>query len=66
MTKKYTSEQRAWCEAYEKLTGFDPLMCDFEAGNESFITAAKNSKKWFEDWSSDMLRSIPDMPGANA
>jgi hypothetical protein len=33
---KYTKEQREWCVLYEARTGFDPMMDDFEAGNETF------------------------------
>lgn len=65
--KQYTLEQRAWCERYERETTFEPLMCDFEAGNESFISAAKNSRAWFENWSGDALhRGCDNIPGEMA
>ena len=60
-----TKEQRAWCKEYEKYTTFEPLMDDFLAGNESFVTAARYSVRWFEDWSNDAYLSIPDIPGVN-
>lgn len=57
-TKKYSAEQIAWCKEYEKETGFEPLMCDFEAGNETFYEAARKSVGWFEDWAIDALLRI--------
>ncbi len=62
--KEYTKAQREWCERYEQETTFEPLMCDFEAGNVSFIQAAKESTRWFENWSGDaLLRGCGDIPG---
>lgn len=46
----YTPEQRAWCEEYQRQTTFEALMDDFEAGNETFIVAAKKSTAWFLRW----------------
>ncbi|CAB3735052.1 hypothetical protein LMG22037_05927 [Paraburkholderia phenoliruptrix] len=64
---KYTKEQQAWCENYEARTDFDPLMDDFEAGNETFYEAAQKSIRWFEDHSSDALNSIShNVPGWEA
>ncbi len=63
---KYTAKQRAWCEMYERETGFDPhAMGDFEAGIKTFVEAAKDSIRWFEDWASDVGLRItrPDIPG---
>lgn len=61
LTKKvYTADQRRWCENYEDRTGFEPLMEDFEAGDETFAQAAQKSVVWFEDWSSDALLFISD------
>lgn len=38
-------------------------MCDYEAGNTSFVEAARLSVSWFEDWSSGaylkVSRKIP-------
>lgn len=62
---KYTKEQKRWCSEYEKRTTFEPLMCDFEAGNESFEDAAKMSKEWFEHWASDALLGIPAIPSSS-
>ena len=50
---KYTQEQKRWCQTYETETTFEPLMDDYECGNESFVDAAKKSLLWFEDWSND-------------
>lgn len=62
--QQYTDEQRAWCQRYERETTFEPLMCDFEAGNESFLAAAKNSRNWFESWAGDALRrGCDEIPG---
>jgi hypothetical protein len=64
---KYTAEQRAWCENYESRTGFEPLMDDFEARNETFYEAATKSVSWFEDHSSDALLSVSsNIPGFDA
>lgn len=56
----YTKEQRHWCRNYQEQTGFEPLMSDFEHGNESFKEAAKTSVDWFENWASDALLFITD------
>lgn len=63
---KYDAAQKAWCKKYEYETGFEPLMCDYEAGNEKFHEAARKSIVWFEDWSSDALLKITRcrLPGA--
>lgn len=62
--RKYTDDQREWCQQYEHQTTFEPLMCDYEAGNESFIEAAQKSVHWFESWSSDAyLRISERIPG---
>lgn len=59
---KYTERQRKWCEHYERMTGFEPLMCDYEAGNESFVQAADKSTQWYEVHTSDMYLSITQRP----
>lgn len=57
--KKYTDDQRAWCELYEAETGFEPhAMADYEAGEIDFVTAARFSLQWFEDWSGDAYNRI--------
>ena len=50
---KYSKRQAEWCRHYQHETTFEPLMEDYEAGNETFIEAAKKSIAWFEGWSSD-------------
>ena len=55
---KYTAAERRWCEAYEAETTFEPLMCDFETGNQTFVEAANFSVKWFKDWSNDVYLKI--------
>lgn len=61
LTKKaYTADQRRWCENYVVRTGFEPLMDDFESGDETFPQAAQKSVVWFEHWSSDALLFITD------
>lgn len=63
---RMTKEQRAWCKRYEQETTFEPLMDDFLAGNEPFVKAARDSLRWFEDWSSDaFIRAGEDIPGAD-
>ena len=61
----YTAKQKAWCIRYQDETTFEPLMGDYEAGNETFVKAAKKSLLWFEDWSSDayLRASAGDIPG---
>ena len=55
--------QRAWCRRYERETGFEPMMDDFLAGNESFESAAQKSVLWFEDWANDAHLSVSrDIP----
>jgi len=56
--------QKKWCKTYQAATGFEPLMDDFEAGNETFLEAVQKSTVWFEDWANDALlkitRGIPE------
>lgn len=61
---RYTPEQQAWCVLYEGRTGFDPMMDNFEAGNETFYQAAQKSVRWFEDHAADALNAISrEVPG---
>ena len=60
-----TNEQRAWCKNYQEQTTFEPLMDDFLHGNETFVKAAKDSIRWFEDLSADTMRQIDRIPGAD-
>lgn len=61
---KYTDEQWAWCEKYESRTGFDPMMSDFETGEENFYQAAQKSIQWYESHSSDAYLAISaNVPG---
>src|SRR5262245_24949980 len=50
---KYTSEQRAWCETYQRETGFAPMMDQFERGDQTFDEAAWRSIRWYEAHTSD-------------
>ena len=66
MTSKrsMTKEQREWCRLYKSQTGFEALMDDFLAGNESFVVAAQHSAKWFEEWFNDAHLAITQrIPG---
>lgn len=49
----YNAAQKAWCQRYECETTFEPLMCGYEAGEITFVQAAKESIRWFEGWSND-------------
>lgn len=61
---KYTPEQWEWCIKYQRETGFDPMMEDFEAGNKTFVEAAQFACTWYEDHSSDAhLRITRGIPG---
>ena len=53
--KKYTKRQKDWCKNYQDTTTFEPMMGDFEEGNETFQKAARRNVLWFESWSSDAL-----------
>lgn len=53
--KKYTKKQIEWCDNYLDATTFDPLMDQFEAGEETFQQAAQRSVHWFEQWSQNAL-----------
>ena len=50
---KYTDDQWDWCLEYERITDYEPLMCDFENGTHSFYEAAQASVQWYEDHTSD-------------
>ena len=58
---RYTKEQKKWIKQYKFLTGFDPLLGDYEAGNESFPEAVNKSVQWFEDWSSGMFLMLTNL-----
>lgn len=62
----YDDRQRAWCARYEHETGFEPLMDDFEAGNQTFVEAAQASTRWYEDHTNDAYLRITDgaIPGS--
>lgn len=60
---KYDTHQRIWCREYERHTTFEPLMDDYDAGNESFVEAAKKSIQWFNDWALETARAIENIPG---
>ncbi|WP_413216038.1 hypothetical protein [Paraburkholderia kururiensis] len=63
----FALQQREWCVLYEARTGFDPMMDDFEAGNETFYQGAAKSVRWFEDHAADALNAISrDVPGWEA
>ncbi len=63
--KYYSAEQKAWCQKYLAATGFAPLMCDYEAGNMSFVEAGNNSVRWFEEWANEAHHLIENIPGAD-
>lgn len=55
MTKRrYTAEQRRWCETYRSETGFTPIMDSFENGRATFYEAAAIAIRWYEAHSSDV------------
>jgi len=56
--RKFNRRQKSWVTLYQNETGFDAMMDDFLAGNETFLIAAKKSVRWFEDWSSDAYLNI--------
>ena len=56
MNEKYNLEQVAWCNKYETITFFKPIMDEFEAGNETFQQAALRNVQWFEAWSAYALQ----------
>lgn len=65
--KLYTAEQKAWCVMYQAETTFEPLMCDYVAGHQTFYEAARISVDWFESWSTDAhLKIGTRVPGAEA
>ena len=51
--RKYTQAQINWCKNYEFITGIEPMMCNFEAGEQTFQEAASWNVHWFEDWMHD-------------
>ena len=53
---KYNKAQVEWCKNYERETTFEPIMCNFEAGEQTFQEAANWNVKWFEDWSVEALQ----------
>lgn len=57
-----TPEQRKWCKKYKSETTFEPLIDNFLEGHETFEEAARNSIKWFEDWSGDALLIVSHYP----
>ena len=62
---KYTDEQWEWCVRYEDLTGFDPMMGDFENGVKTFVDAAQFSCEWYAEHTDDAyLKITRNIPGA--
>lgn len=55
---KYDDRQREWLNYYEHETGFEPMMGDYEVGNQTFVEAALVNIDWFESWSSDALSHV--------
>jgi len=51
----YTLEQRAWCIRYECQTFFEPVMDDYEAGNQTFEEAQAWNKQWLLDWAKEAV-----------
>lgn len=56
--KTLNSRRRAWVELYKEQTGFDALMDDYYAGNESFKAAAAHSVQWYRDYFEETERAI--------
>jgi hypothetical protein len=60
----YNPKQRAWCEQFERETGFEPMLDDYESGEKSFPEIAKFNIDWFELHSNDVLLRISgEIPG---
>lgn len=58
-----TEEQLQWIEDYETETTFDCLWLDMlESGEYTFEKFAQLNCDWFEDYSSDALRTIGHYP----
>ncbi|EPD40889.1 MULTISPECIES: hypothetical protein [Delftia] len=57
----YTPEQKAWCDEYERWTGFVPLMSHFEAGQSTFAACAQGSVRWYEMHTMDMHLKVSTM-----
>lgn len=59
---RFTSAQLRWCRWYEAETGFEPVMCDFVAGNQSFEEAATWNLWWFKAWTTETLQRLKRGP----
>lgn len=59
---RFTSEQLHWCWWYEAETGFEPVMCDFVAGNQSFNDAKWWNIWWFEAWCKETQATVRHGP----
>lgn len=54
----YRPDQKAWCELYEKATGFEPQMEGFESGESTFAESVQHNIVWFESWADEALLAI--------
>lgn len=59
-SKTATPEQRAWMETYEATTTFEAQYQDeLDSGDMTFEQLADANVRWFEEWASDALLTIP-------
>ena len=58
----YSAAETGWCKMYEQITGFEPLMDDFEQAMAEFATSARNSIDWYENHTTDCLNKVCSMP----
>lgn len=60
--KLYSTEQRNWCRWYECVTGFEPCMGEYEAGQKTFNEMVEWNHWWFNAWvkeTKEILRHGP-------
>lgn len=53
--KHYTPAQRNWCIRYETETLFEPVMGEYEAGEQTFEQAQAWNKQWLLDWAKETV-----------
>jgi hypothetical protein len=60
----YRPKQREWCEKFERETGFEPMLDEYESGEKTFPEIAKFDIEWYESHSSDVFLQVSDdVPG---
>lgn len=54
----YTYSQAHWLDTYEVLTTFEPMVDDYEAGNETLEECFEFNVSWFLSWAAEQAEDL--------